>query len=507
MKDLLYRLEKSTATWVLLITLFIFFLLRLPSLVEPYWYGDEGIYEVIGSALRHGVALYSGIWDNKPPLLYLTYALFSGDQFSVKLLSLIFGLLSVIVFFFLSKKLFSQPKIQYLTTIIFALLFATPVTEGDIANAENFMLLPILLAAYLVYNLSLKRDFHLMVGKGEIGNSIVKYQIWAGLLLGIASLYKVVAIFDFAALGLFLFFSVYSTNYRITDLTDTKILKPLAKLLLPFAISFFAPLVITLIYFTSNGAGVDFLRSAFSNNVGYVGYGNTLVIPQGFLILKVLILLLIVWWLYRQRKIYTKETIFILLWFTFEIFDSFFSQRNYTHYFLMSIISISLLVGLPSLKNKNNWKIIIPFAALAVFTIVFFINIRFINLPGYYQNYLSYITNHKSVDNYRSFFDKTTTRDYAIADYLKQNTKPYSKIFIWGNSAQIYVLSKTLPVGRYTVAYHITGKAIDETQSTIENQRPKFIVVLSDISQFPFIISNYQPVFSMSGNIIYEKNI
>ena len=28
--------------------------LRIPSLFEPYWYGDEGIYLTIGQAMRHG---------------------------------------------------------------------------------------------------------------------------------------------------------------------------------------------------------------------------------------------------------------------------------------------------------------------------------------------------------------------------------------------------------------------------------------------------------------------
>src|ERR1051326_55110 len=95
----LAKLEKQRVTWFLIITLFLFFLLRLPSLFEPYWYGDEGIYQVIGSALRNGRQLYSGIWDNKPPVLYLIYALFNGDQAGVRFFSLFFGIASVCIFF------------------------------------------------------------------------------------------------------------------------------------------------------------------------------------------------------------------------------------------------------------------------------------------------------------------------------------------------------------------------------------------------------------------------
>jgi hypothetical protein len=85
-------LEKSKTFWSLLCLIIIFFLLRLPSLIEPYWYGDEGIYQVISMALDKGKLLYSQIWDNKPPLLYVTYALFGGDQTAIRFASLFLDL-------------------------------------------------------------------------------------------------------------------------------------------------------------------------------------------------------------------------------------------------------------------------------------------------------------------------------------------------------------------------------------------------------------------------------
>ena len=55
-------------------TLLVAFLLHYPSLFEPRWYGDEGIFASVAESLRHGRMLYSGSWDNKPPLIYFTYA-------------------------------------------------------------------------------------------------------------------------------------------------------------------------------------------------------------------------------------------------------------------------------------------------------------------------------------------------------------------------------------------------------------------------------------------------
>src|SRR3990167_11223703 len=128
----------------------LFALLRFPSIFEPYWYGDEGIYQVIGVALREGRVLYSEIWDNKPPILYLIYAIFSGEQFYVRLASLIVGIGTIVVFYYLAIKIFKNLYSIYFSTAFFALMFSLPVLEGNIANAENFMLLPVIGAFYYV---------------------------------------------------------------------------------------------------------------------------------------------------------------------------------------------------------------------------------------------------------------------------------------------------------------------------------------------------------------------
>ena len=53
------------------VVIFLIIILRVPSIFEPYWYGDEGIYLTIGNALAQGETLYRDIHDNKPPFIYL----------------------------------------------------------------------------------------------------------------------------------------------------------------------------------------------------------------------------------------------------------------------------------------------------------------------------------------------------------------------------------------------------------------------------------------------------
>ena len=294
--------SKHHDTVFLGIITFIFALLRFPSLFEPYWYGDEAIYEVLGKAINTGRLLYVGIWDNKPPLLYLFYAFVQSDQFSIRLLSLLFGLASVCLFFFVAKMLFSPQYIgkktvshtmltlcAYCSTAIFAVLFALPIFEGNIANAENFIALPIIFGAYLTL-LYIQRE-----------NKTILLAI--GFVLSLAFLIKVVAIFDMAAFSLFLLISQTSSLRKITASFS---------LFFSLGIAFSVPIILTILFFIAKGAGGYFIDATLQQNVGYVGYGNAFIISQGLLIIKTILLVTVVIALYFSRKKISLTYLFLL---------------------------------------------------------------------------------------------------------------------------------------------------------------------------------------------------
>ena len=67
----------------LVIILAVVIILRIPTFFEPYSYGDEMIYLTLGEGMSQGIPLYSGLHDNKPPLLYILAAI-SGRLFWFK---------------------------------------------------------------------------------------------------------------------------------------------------------------------------------------------------------------------------------------------------------------------------------------------------------------------------------------------------------------------------------------------------------------------------------------
>jgi hypothetical protein len=499
---LLRRLEKNKDCWFLFIISILFFLLRFPSLFEPYWYGDEGIYQTIGLAMNQGRMLYSQIWDNKPPLLYVVYALFQADQFVIRLVSLLFGIMSVFFLYLLTKKLFQDRVISMISTSFFAVLFALPFFEGNIANAENFMLLPIVIAGFLVYT------FRFQISDVAAKILTSKWQVFgAGVLLSIAFLFKIVGLFDFAAFFLFSLFLLLPK--KISYVFKKSYLLSLLTQLAPLVAGFLLPLFFTFLYFALHHAFTAFIQGSFFGNIGYVGYGNTFFIPQGFLILKLLLLFLFVVVLFVFRHKLPKSALFILLWLGFSLFDAFFSQRPYTHYVLVTLPSLSLGVGL-FVYLRGIYSRSLVFLLLIIITFLLlhnFYNFGYKRTFLYYQNFIQYMMGRKEIVSYQSFFDRKTPRDYALAQFIKQHTHPNDILFVWGNSAQIYALSHTLPPGKYTVAYHMTQNtaSLRETAADLSRTHPRYIVLLSGMSAFPFAITSYVNVFNFNGAAIYEK--
>ncbi len=474
---ILKGLENNKQFWFVVFSTFLFFILRFPSLFEPLWYGDEGIYQVIGTSLNHGKLLYSQIFDNKPPLLYWLYSVFHSDQFTIRLVSLIFGAISIGIFFLLSKKLFINKKnnnIPYLTTLIFAVLFGLPTLEGNIANAENFMLLPIIISAFLI--------------------TTQKKLFIAGLLLGVAFLFKIVAIFDFSAFIIFCF---------ILNIDSLKKEIRLSSII----IGFFLPIFLVSLNFLFNGTFIDFIKAAFIANISYVSYGNKIGALPFLLFIKLILLGGCILFLFTKRKKNHITVNFISIWFAFSLFNAYFSQRPYIHYLLVLIPSLSLMAGAVLFDRKYQKVIALIFLISLSVVIRGFGFSRFDKGIGYYQNFISYVMGQRTMTSYQAFFDQDTPSDYEIARFIKPKLNKNDTIFVWGNNPQLYQLVGVVAPTKYVVAYHISnykdGPAT--TKQGLDQTKPKFIVIMASNNSIPFSLINYSRIININNATIYER--
>lgn len=500
---ILAYLEKKKEVWMALFLSVIFFLLRFPSLFEPNWYGDEGIYQAIGRALRAGKVLYAGTWDNKPPTIYYIYAFFDANQFQIRLFALGIGVLSLIAFFYLSQKLLADKKAALLATGMFIFLFATPVLEGNITNAENLMLLPSIVALLFFYRYSQRFLEPLVLSRRF--NDGQKKLLGIGVILGLSFTIKIVAVFDVGTILILLLCILVPKDIRHLFRAWKPVATQYVAAAFPLLVGFILPIGVYGIYFLLTGTFSSFYTAVFTGNVNYVGYQNTFIIPQGLLVLRTLLLGIAIIFILLNRKKLTFETQVLLTWGAFSLYSTFFSNRPYPHYLILLIPTVCLFAGY--IYKRRSVPLTIS-AVIFIACIISYFQVSWAKNPlTYYTNFISFVTQQKTVEQYQSYFDGNVPRDYAVADYIKRISKPEENVFIWGNSAQIYVLAHKVPPGKYTVAYHIAynKQATEETNNALSVVKPEFVVILPDEKEKPFSLANYRYVMTIKDTAIYER--
>lgn len=474
MVKILNKLHTPVWLFVILLTVFV---LRIPSFFEPYSYGDEMIYLTLGEAIRRGIPLYSGIHDNKPPLLYIIAAV-SGSLFWFKAILGIWSLVTIFLFWKLSVVLFPKnERLQKISTGIFALLTTIPLLEGNIINAELFMIGPTIAALLILLTKELN----------------FKNTFAAGLFFSLAALFKIPAFFDIPAV--IILWLIVPKKYNLVTL------KKIGLRLIYLGLGFMIPIALTFIWYSFRGAFKEYFIAAYLQNIGYLSTfrpgdvakpflerNGPLLIRFGITLIGVLIMFL------RRRKL-SPQFIFITSWLLMTLFAVTLSERPYPHYLIQSVGPISLLLGmLFTLRNIEQVLVILPLT----FTLFVPVYYKFWHYPTfpYYARFVNFALGKITKDQYLSTFGGQVQRNYKIANYLLSLTKPQEKVFVWGDSSPIYALSRRLPPGKYVADYHIRDFSNPvEVMNGLRNSPPPFIVVLPNSNPFPeliiFLRNNY----------------
>jgi len=423
----------------LTILLAVVLILRIPSFFEPFSYGDEMIYLTLGEAIRRGVPLYKGIHDNKPPLLYVLAAI-AGSLFWFKVILAAWSLATIVLFWKLSQTLFpKRTKLQKLATIIFAILTTIPLLEGNIANAELFMIGPII-AAFLI----------LLSKKLNPKNLLI-----SGALFSFATLFKVPAAFDMPTI---VFLWLIGAGLK------TKNLKKVVKNTGYLALGFIVPIALTFVWYALRGALSEYAIAAFLQNA--IG-------------------LVILYW---KRKKLSKQFIFLTTWLLFSLFAIALSERPYPHYLIQAVPTISFFFAILFTNKSLEQSLSIIPLSLAFFVPVYF-NFWYYPTASYYVRFVRFSVGQMNRESYLRTFGNHVPRDYKIAEFIVQSTERNEKIFVWGGDAVIYALSRRLPPIKYVANYHINDySSKEEVVRALVKDKPKLIVLLPETPSFPQII-------------------
>jgi len=425
------------------------------------------IYLALGEAIRQGVPLYSGAHDNKPPLLYILAAI-SGSLFWFKAILCLWHLVTVYLFWKLTDVLFPKNvRLQKVATITFALLTTLPLLEGNIANAEIFMVGPTL-AAFII----------LLTKKSNFRNIFL-----AGVLFSFASLFKIPAAFEVPVIIFY-----WLTQVKKFELSSIRrIIIKSFYLFLGFAI----PIALTFVWYYFTGAFKEYLIAAYLQNVGYLSSFRPGDVQEPFLtknaplLFRGAILAFSLLIIFIKRKVLSKEFVFIVAWLLFTLFAVTLSERPYPHYFIQSAPAIGLLLGmLFSLKRIEQVYVIIPLTLTFIIPVYF----KFWYYPtaSYYLRFVKFATNQISTDEYIKTFGDHIPRNYKVAEFVRKNSRPEDKIFVWGDSSIVYALARRLPPIKYVADYHISDFSSKEiVAEDLQKNPPVLVIILPNSQAFP----------------------
>ncbi|MFC1627223.1 ArnT family glycosyltransferase [Patescibacteria group bacterium] len=496
-------MRKKLFTWIernegLILLILLSIVLRIPSLYEPYWYGDEGIYLVLGQAWKKGLVFYRDIHDNKPPLLYILAGI-AGNVFYFRLMLMAWFGVGVGLFYRLIQILFPKNRKAWnLSTLL--MIWLTTITEGNIANAEIFIVMPVVAGMLLVYQ--------------GLKEKSKQWQKWAGagLLFSAGFLLKVPALFDLLAAGVWLVvFEKKTVKEFIKGLWDKK----------PWllGVGFLGPIGLSMAYYYKMGAGERYFRSVLGQNIGYLASWGTGeheaggLAGQSGLVTRAMVLLigLVVFYVISKRYKLVSGIKLIVVWFMMAMFGALLSERPYPHYLIQPVVPLAILVSYFFYGQRKVVKGVV--LGVLVVAMAYYWQIRFWHYPivPYYKNFIDYSLGKKSLEDYRVYFDGRANQTYKLAEYLKAKTLPEDRVFIWGNEPYVYALADRLPIGRYTVTYHIVDfNGFDETIEAFDKYKPKVVMVMEyEEKKFEELMSrlmtDYVMVEKIDKALVYRR--
>ncbi len=452
------------------LTVLLGFALRYPSLYEPRWYGDEGIFAAIAQNMREGRTLYAQAWDNKPPLIYFTYAgiqsVFGTSVFALHLVTTVVVLSTQVCVMAVAVRL-SGWRRALVAGLVFAALMDTPIIEGDLAMTETFMILPASLAV-LAFVVAEER---------EEGGRRSLY-LAAGLLLGVAAGYKQVAVFDLAAIAAMIAF------------THERPLRALA----PLAGGFAAVQIALAAFFLADGAFGGYWYAVAGSLGLYTDMApaaGPFVRFSGFLPS-----LMVLAWLTRRRQLGEPVTLstFPALWLAFDVAGATSSTFPFPHYLQQAVPALALTIATNPLgvEKEHLSRALLGVTAVLVAALVTgqfavaFRDRRQVNPVRYYRTFVEHQFGTMSDLDYDYSFDGKAVAVNDIVSYIDRDGAGTS-VYTWSELPWIYPAGGYSNPARYYTSF--LGEFIPGARARILDdlgRDPPDYVVLSTSAYSPF---------------------
>lgn len=437
----------------ILILLLVFLALRLPYLRLPLD-RDEGGYAYVGWIWSAKLGIpYVSVFDQKPPLTYVPYAIASrllGNSFkSVRIVALIYSLILTISFGTLAYQLLDG-KAAFITILLFILYISAIGIEGTNFNTEMLLLMP-LVVCFALYS------------RGKI--------FLAAFFGGLAILFKPVAAFPLFFLGIYDLFRLRSF-----------------KNVLSFGVGVSLPLTLVTWYFYRIGALTKLVTYLFYFNGLYIKSGFTSeylcgisVMNFGCLIswglraplvilpfIAVGFAIIVKYWRKRSHIWWIGVILFIGNLLAIKNAGS----KDFPHYFLLLVPGLCLLFGLWFEKANRQGKIKKEKNLLMLLIIWY----------GIVEGYL-HLSSPKIIQAAQFGSQANWMTDAVqVGGWVKTHMKQQDTLLVWANEPQIYFYTQRLAPGGFMhfYAFSYLPKLYPIWIEYLKNAPPDYIATYVD---------------------------
>lgn len=472
---------------------------------------DESLYLLIAESWLNGNPPYTEIWDNKPPGLFLLFAiasqLFGEAIFAMRLLTIIAVTFTCYFLYLIGKNIDNQQGkyIGLLAGILYSIYSLN--NGGNAANAE------IIFAPFITWAISI---FFQSVGKNPYGNIPGVKVFTMGLILGLAMQIKYVVVTEIAA-GFVLLTSyviISAKKSQNTQFFKDIFYRQLGKTWLVFTVGLLIPWVLIAFYYVLIGHFSEYIYATITANGKYVATTSFDInlfskviyrqISRNFLLWFSLLYLPIYYCFIhfnKKSKNYWPTTIniiYLLIWLFFTFISVSISKKFFPHYFLQILPPLCLITSFVIIKTIYIRPILNIKKRHLILLIIFIYpfsqkvyNLMYKNLEFIYHRWLK---NDFTWDD----------REAKIASYLRPNLNKNDYIYIVNHQPIIYYLAQTKIPTKYPFPSHLTAlsnmlpvHSIQELHS-IMNKKPLYVLMAKKDNVNP----NYLEVLN---NYLYHE--
>lgn len=535
------------------------FLLRIPYIRYDFLNGDEGIRALTALRMLGGGGLYADVITDKPPgatLFYLiVLRIFPHSMPAVHVAAILWNFCTALVIYAVCRKMFSMRAALW-AALLFVYFSTNYFTQDMIAaNTELLMLLPYTLAVYF-YVLARKE-------KDSIESAVkireTLYLFLAGLMTGVACLFKQVGVFNLVFFLLAELLLAYALDRRNAKGSAAATQERRAKLpatarrLGLICVGYACTIAALIVWLKANGAIAGFWRNAVVLGALYIDalsmrlWMKYLVLRSlGYMLFNAALFLLAFIGMIRSAEgnnAHSKRTanqdgpsrgrisvdrweVLISLWALVSFSGVFTGGRFFGHYFLQALPPMAILGarGVEALRvmlKSVRWRKTargLAWAAILVFVFGLF---RFHHKTAIlvYEE----IVRHQTHWSRSWEIDKRQRDAVAIADFLSQRVGKGAPLYIWGYQPEIYWQSGCVPASRYLTPYYITGHFYPEVKtngasleepfwrearqqfvSDLEHSAPEVILNVDEsvtTLQYPEIVEFFKENYKWAGLI------